>query len=341
VRYLKFAQAMRDHGFIYNLHAPLSNITQHGYSILFWLVFAEAVGLPVPAGLALLLAAGSSANHPVQLSFVLLTALSALLLGDSFLFLLGRYTGWWLLGILCKISLNPESCILRSAESFHRYGRAMLLFAKFVPGINALAPPLAGSMNMRPIRFLPLDAAGASIYTVVWCGVGFLFSDVVRSLINGYEAASHVLLWFAGIAIAAYFGYHIALLVKAGPLTYVPRVSASEVARRFYSDLHGDMAVFDVRSHGYYSKTASRVKGSLRLEPNTLPKHIESLPKDKEIILYCTCPRDATSIRVARILQQHGLRAAVLKGGLRAWKKSGFPLETVPSDDIVLLPTFT
>lgn len=321
--------------------AFLLNITQHGYSILFALVFAEAIGLPIPSALALLIAGGASATGSLQLGFVLLTSFSAMLLGDGLLFLLGRYTGWWLLGVLCKISLNPESCILRSAESFYRKGRIMLVVGKFVPGINTLAPPLAGSMNMHVLQFLVLDLAGVSLYSLTFCGAGFLFSDFLAILTNGYETAGRIFGWIAGFAIVIYFGYHVWLLVKANALSYVPRVSAPEIARRLYSDLHGDMAVYDVRSHGYYSSRASRIKGSLRLEPNTLTRQIETLPKDKEIILYCTCQREATSLRVARILQQHGLRSSVIKGGLRAWKRGGFPLETVPPDDVVFLPTFS
>ena len=322
------------------MYALSLNITQHGYSILFALVFAEAIGLPLPAALALLIAGASSAKGPLQLWFVLLTSLSALLLGDALLFLLGRYTGWWLLGILCKLSLNPDSCILRAAKSFHRYGRTMLVLAKFVPGINALAPPLAGSMNMRFAQFFALDVVGAALYAVAWCGAGFLFSDFLGTLMSGYQASGRVLLRLAACAIAVYFGYHLWLFLKAGALSYVPRVSASYVARRLYSDVHRDMAVFDARSHGYYSNKASRVKGSVRLEPNTVLQQLESLPRDREIVLYCTCHRDATSVQVARILQQHGFRSAVIKGGLRAWKRGGFPLETVPAEDVVLLPTF-
>src|SRR5437763_1309401 len=157
---------MRDHGSFNSVHILSSNITQHGYSILFALVFAEAMGLPVPAALALLVAGASSAKGSLHLGFVLLTSFSALVLGDALLFLLGRYTGWWLLGILCKLSLNPDSCILRSAESFHRHGRTMLVLAKFVPGVNTLAPPLAGGRNMRFVSFLALDLAGASLYAV-------------------------------------------------------------------------------------------------------------------------------------------------------------------------------
>jgi membrane protein DedA with SNARE-associated domain/rhodanese-related sulfurtransferase len=319
----------------------LADITQHGYSILFALIFAEALGLPLPSALALLVAGAASAKGPLELKFVLLASFAARLLGDVLLFLLGRYTGWWLLGILCRISLNPESCILRSAESFYRHGRTLLVFAKFVPGINTLAPPLAGSMNMRFIRFFPLDLAGTALYILTFTGAGFLFSDLLATLTHGYQAVSHALVWLVALGIAAYLGYHIWLLLRARRLSYVPRVSASEVARRFYSDHHQDMALYDVRSHGYYDNKAFRIKGSLRLEPNTLLQQIESLPKEKEIILYCTCQREATSLRVARVLQQNGLRSSVIKGGLRAWKKAGFPLETVPADDIVLLPTFS
>lgn len=322
------------------MHALTFNIAQHGYVILFALVFAEAVGLPVPAALALLIAGASSAKGPLNLTFVLLTSFSALVCGDVLLFLLGRRTGWWLLGLLCRFSFNPDSCILRSAESFRRHGRAMLVLAKFVPGICSLAPPLAGSMHMRFVQFLTLDLSGAVLYAAGWCGIGFLFSDFLSVLTNGYQAGGRIFLWLVALAVAIYFVYHIWLLLKPEARTYVPRVSASEVARRFYSDLYDDMAVFDVRSHGYYSSNTFRVKGSLRLEPNTLLQQTGNLPRDKEIIVYCSCQGEATSLRVARILQQHGFRSSVIKGGLRAWRRGGYPLETVPPDDVILLPSF-
>ncbi len=239
------------------------NITQNGYTVLFLLVLAEALGLPVSAALALLIAGGSSAKDPVHFGFVLLIAVSALLLGDALLFLLGRYTGWWMLGILCKLSLNPDSCILRSDESFRRRGRILLLLAQFVSGINSLAPPMAGSMNMRFVQFFPLDVGVALLYAVVWSGTGFLFSGFIAPLTNGYRTGSRILLWLLAFAIAGYFGYKLIRFLQAGLLSYVPRVSASELIRRFYSDLYDDLAVFDVRSHSYYSGKASRIKGSI------------------------------------------------------------------------------
>ena len=126
-----------------------SLLAQHGYSLLIATVFLEAVGIPVPAALALMIAGGAAARGVLQAPNAFGAALLAMLAGDTLMFLLGRYTGWWLLGILCRISLNPESCILRSADTFYRRGRTLLVIAKFIPGINTMAPPLAGSMNMR------------------------------------------------------------------------------------------------------------------------------------------------------------------------------------------------
>src|SRR5476651_1867877 len=157
-----------------------SALAHHGYSILAAAVFLEAIGLPVPAALALLIAGAAAAHGLLQLPYALGAALLAMLAGDTLMFLLGRYTGWWLLGALCRISLNPESCILRSADSFYRRGRQLLLVAKFIPGINTMAPPLARSMNMRYTQFLPLDLAGAALYLGAYFAVGFVFSGALE-----------------------------------------------------------------------------------------------------------------------------------------------------------------
>ena len=132
----------------------VSAISQHGYAILFVLVLLEAIGFPVPAALALLVAGGASATGALAPPNSILTALGAMLLGDILLYTLGRYTGWWLLGVLCHLSVSPESCILRSADAFYKRGRMVLIFAKFVPGINTLAPPLARTLApLSPVLY--------------------------------------------------------------------------------------------------------------------------------------------------------------------------------------------
>ncbi|HET6206368.1 MAG TPA: sulfurtransferase, partial [Terracidiphilus sp.] len=95
----------------------LQAISQHGYLLLFLVVFAEAAGLPAPAALALIAAGAAAASHLISAPIALTVAIVAMLLGDILLFVLGRYTGWALLAFLCRVSMNPETCILRSAES--------------------------------------------------------------------------------------------------------------------------------------------------------------------------------------------------------------------------------
>ena len=315
----------------------LSGISQHGYSILFAMVFLESIGMPVPAALALLIAGGASARGSLYLPLAAGDALLAFVIGDTLMFLLGRHTGWWLLGALCRLSLNPESCILRAADSFYRRGRAVLLFAKFVPGINTMSAPLAGSMNMRFGQFLGLDFAGATVYVAAYLLVGFLFSDVLGSITKNYAVFSRALSWLLIAAVAGYLGLQVWLWGKSRKLRSVPLVSPADAARALSSD---GAVVYDVRSHGYYDRKAERVRGSTRLEPNALLHIEENFPVGKQIYLYCTCLREATSARVAHQLAQKGVPAAVIEGGLRAWKKAGLPTEPVPAEEMTDLPLF-
>lgn len=314
----------------------ISDIAAHGYSILFAVVFLETVGFPVPAALALLIAGGASARGSLHGWYALGGALLAMLAGDTLMFVLGRYTGWWLLGILCRISLNPESCILRSADTFYRRGRALLVMAKFIPGINTMAPPLAGCMNMRLTQFLRLDLAGAFLYVTAYFAVGFLFSGALAAITRGYRSFGRIVGW---VIIALIAGYVLLLLwrwIREGAQRAVIVAVPSEAARA----MTAGACIYDVRSHGYLDPKAVRIKGSLRLDPNSLHQPREVFPAQQTIYVYCTCVREATSVRVARELDKNGIRVAVIKGGLRAWKRAGLPVESVPAEELAVLPAF-
>src|SRR4051812_11310795 len=159
-------------------------LASHGYSLTFCMLFAEAVGFPLPAALALIAAGAAIASHSMVGSAVLAAAVMALLAGDIAQFWLGRYTGWALLGFLCRLSMNPETCMLRSAESFYKRGKLTLVIAKFIPGLNTMAAPLAGSMKMRFGQFLALDFLGAVLYSVAYLFVGYLSRDFLTATLN-------------------------------------------------------------------------------------------------------------------------------------------------------------
>lgn len=266
----------------------VSTAARHGYLLLFAVVFGEAIGLPLPAALALIAAGAAAASHMLQGPVALIVAVIALLAGDSLLFLLGRSTGWALLGFLCKVSVNPESCILRSAESFYKRGRITLVFAKFIPGINTMAAPLAGSMKMRPLQFLQLDLAGASLYAFTYFAVGYLFRDFLVSITRGMQTAGHVFEIVLLTAVAGYVLYRVWLYRKYASYGAVPRVPVDQLAQRLAISSGHDVVIADVRSHGYYDGGSERIRGSIRIEPNNLAEELKNLPKDKEIYLYCT-----------------------------------------------------
>jgi membrane protein DedA with SNARE-associated domain/rhodanese-related sulfurtransferase len=316
-------------------------LAQHGYSILFTVVFLEAVGVPVPAALGLLIAGGAAARGTLAPANCVAFALAAMLSGDTLMYLLGKYTGWWLLGILCRISLNPEACILQSAESFYKRGRVLLVVAKFLPGINTMAPPLSGSMSMPAVQFFGLDFVGALLYTGAWFGSGFLFAGFLTAIARGYSAFGDVVGAIVAAGVVLWIGYRVRLWMRVRNQRPVQMLKASDLAREL-AESAGNIVVLDARSHGYYEKDTKRIRGSARFEPNALSDLAANLPKDKKIVFYCTCAREATSARVARALEDQGsgLRVSVLEGGFRAWRKAGLPVEAVPEHEVVPLPKF-
>jgi membrane protein DedA with SNARE-associated domain len=266
----------------------LSTLAHHGYAWIFFVILAEALGLPIPASIALVAAGAAIASHTLGFSGVLASAIVALLLGDSAQFWLGRAMGWSLLGFLCRLSMNPETCMLRSAESFYKRGKTTLVIAKFIPGINTMAAPLAGSMKMRFGQFLRFDLAGAVLYSGGYLLVGYLSRDVLAKVLFGFHAAGRAMEAIVITAIAVYAIYRIAQFQKYREYQVVPRIQVQELAAKMASEQAATVLIVDVRSHGYYDVGAERIKGSIRIEPNNLDKEVEELPKEKNIYLYCT-----------------------------------------------------
>ncbi|HLZ40082.1 MAG TPA: VTT domain-containing protein [Candidatus Sulfotelmatobacter sp.] len=266
----------------------LSMMARHGYALTFAVLLAEAMGFPFPAAIALIAAGAATAAHTLSGTAVLLAAMAALMIGDIAQFWLGRYTGWALLGFLCRLSMNPETCMLRSAESFYKRGKATLVIAKFVPGVNTMAAPLAGSMKMRFWQFLQLDFAGALLYSVTYLLVGFISRDFLAATLNNFHAAGRVMEVILTMALLVYALYRVAQALKYREYRVVPRVQVQELAARLAAGESDGILIADVRSHGYYDVGAERILGSIRIEPNNLDEEIKNLPKDKDIYLYCT-----------------------------------------------------
>jgi membrane protein DedA with SNARE-associated domain/rhodanese-related sulfurtransferase len=323
----------------------LAAVQHHGYAATAIVLLLSACGLPLPISVVLLAAGAAAHGGSLNLGLVILVAAGAALTGDSLLYIGGRTTGWWLLSGLCRLSLNPETCVFGSARSFYRRGPKTLLFAKFIPGLASVAAPLAGSLNMRPFRFLRLDAVGVLFYTTVWSTVGFLFAPFLRIIIAWVQRLGHITAAIVVAVIVVYALWVLMVSLRDSRFSNVERVAAEELYERLQAATHDKLLVIaDVRSHGYYDPAAQRIKNSIRVEPNRLRDELEALREfmapECEIYLYCSCAHDATSVRVARMLEKENCSTKVIHGGLKAWIKAGGPLEPVPPTDVEHLPKF-
>src|SRR5438093_7728686 len=189
------------------MHSTLEFLIKHGYMVLLAWVFAEQLGLPIPS-LPMMLAAGALAGTG-HLSFwtSLFLVTIAALCADSFWYILGRKKGIRILQFLCKISLEPDSCVRRTEGIFSKQGARSLLIAKFLPGLSTVAPPLAGIFHMRPRRFLLFDAAGSLLWAGSFLGLGYIFSGGIERIAEHLAALGGWLLVLLLGILGAYLTY--------------------------------------------------------------------------------------------------------------------------------------
>ena len=326
----------------------LSVIEHHGYAVTALAFFLGSCGLPLPLSVVLLTAGAAAHGGSLNFWLVLLSAWTAAVLGDTLMYLGGRYTGWWLLAVICKASMNPDVCIFSSARTFYERGPKTLLFAKFVPGLGTVAAPLAGSLNMRPLRFLRLDATGVLLYASAWASLGFLLAPFLRDVVAWVERLGHVAAALMLTVVLSYVGWIVVVSLRDSRYAGVTKVAADDLLERLEqvrAASHEQLVVIaDVRSHGYYDPGMQRIKNSIRVEPNRLHEELVALrafmQPECEIYLYCSCAREATSVRVAKMLEQENCSTKVIRGGLKAWIKAGGPTEPIPLHEMEHLPRF-
>ena len=324
----------------------LDAIGHHGYAATAVALFLSSCGLPLPLSVVLLTAGAAAHGGSLNLGMLIACGALAALAGDTLTYMGGRYTGWWLLAYICRISINPETCVFGSARTFYKRGPRTLLFAKFVPGLATVAAPLAGSLNMRLGRFLRLDGTGVLLYVCAWAGMGFLLAHVLREVIAWVVRVGHITAATVGAVVVLYVLYVVVSAMRDSRFSTVERIAAAELHETLrVANGHDRVVVIaDVRSHGYYDPNAQRIKNSIRVEPNRLREEVAALREfmapECDIYLYCSCARDATSVRVAKLLEEENCHTKVIAGGLKAWMKAGGPLEPVPPGDIEHLPKF-
>lgn len=301
---------------------------RHGYSLLFAWVLAEAAGLPLPSA-PILLAAGALAGRgrmylPVAVALPVLAALIC----DAMWYTLGRRYGSGVLRLLCRISLEPDSCVRRTQLSFARRGSWALVIAKFIPGLNAMTAPLAGISRMPWRRFAGFDALGALLWSATYIATGFVFSARLERALGSLSVLGGGLLALLAAAIGAYVAWKWQNRRRFLRKLRIARITPEELKQRM--DTREDIVIVDLRHSVEFDAEPQTISGAVHMDPADLEEAIEVIPRDREIVLFCNCPNEATAAQMALLLRSRGItRIRPLAEGLDGWRKRGFPLQTL------------
>lgn len=288
--------------------------------VVFLNVLLQQAGLPVPAVPTLLLA-GSLAVSSSQLANILAAAIVASVIADWMWYLAGRAFGYRVLSGLCKLSINPGSCVNQTEARFVRWGLGSLVVAKFIPGFSTVAPPIAGSLRMALPGFLLAAAAGAALWAGLALGTGWVLRREVQTVINALDKqAGSVGLVLAGVA-AIWLGWKLWQKYRFRQWSAVPHITPPELLAIMESDQ--PLLLLDLRGASMVAE-AGPIVGATVAEHDRLLDAVGDWPRDQPIVTLCACPEDAGAVQAARRLLDAGyLSVRPLRGGYEAWLAAG------------------
>ena len=315
------------------MNPHVQDILRHGYLWLFLAALLERIGLPLLVT-PLVIAAGAVAGlGDLSLLGIILVAVLASEIGDLIWYELGRNQGPSVLRLLCKISLEPDSCVRRSEDAFARHMTTSLISSKFVPGVGRLAGPVAGMSGMARDQFLLLNGLGSLLWAVVFALVGYIPARKLPIDVLLEEAAG----WFLVLLVVALAANVIWKYVQRQRFIRSLRVSRMTVDELKAAIDRGERPfVVDLRHKLEFLVNPRTVSTAVRISPDELSLRHAEIPRDREVVLYCTCPSEATSAKVAMELKKIGItRVRPLMGGLQAWENQGYPMDDFYHEDEV------
>jgi membrane protein DedA with SNARE-associated domain/rhodanese-related sulfurtransferase len=308
---------------------PIDILISYSYLLLFAWVLVEQLGLPLPSAPVLLAAGALSAQQQISFPLALAVSVAGALTADSIWFFVGRRHGHHVLRVVCKLSLEPTTCVRRTQDSFGRRRGTMLMFAKFVPGLGALAAPVAGQNGMGFAAFLLYDGLGATLWVSALLLCGRFFGDVLRRNPN-------LLAWvgrFSGaLLILGILGFFIARLIRRRMVLknlVASRLEPEELKQQL--DAGEQVYIVDLRHPLELVPDPFTLPGAVHFSPDAITaRHLE-IPRDRDVVLYCTCPSEATAAKTAMQLHKLGIeRVRPLRGGFDEWKRLGYPMDAIP-----------
>jgi len=302
---------------------------------VFLTVLAEQAGVPIPA-IPVLLAAGAVAGDG-QANLSVLTGLSvvACLLGDMVWFELGRHRGRQALSLLCRISLEPDACVRRTENLFITHGIRALILAKFIPGLSTLAPALAGLFKVSLGRFFFFNGVGSLLWSASFILLGYVFSDQIGYIGELAMQFGTTAVSIFAVSLGGYLLYKYLHRQKLLRELRVARITPTEL-KQLMDDGHQSVVV-DLRDILDHMADPYTIPGALRISPEELEQRHHDIPRDRDIILFCACPNEATAAKMALMLKRKGIsRVRPLLGGIDGWRELAYPVEmVVTKEDVV------
>ncbi|MDP9051123.1 MAG: VTT domain-containing protein, partial [Acidobacteriota bacterium] len=269
----------------------------HAYAILFFWVLVEQLGLPIPS-IPLMLTAGTlSATNRVSFAAALVSVVAACIISDSTWYALGRRYGGGVIGILCKLSLEASTCVAKTQGYFTKRGAETLLFAKFIPGLSTVAAPIAGQTGMPYPRFLLYDLSGTLLWSLSCLFAGRFFGDIAKRSQAFFALLSHFAALVFILMVAGFFLYRVVkqrrFLAQVRELRLEP-AELKAMLDQSALDAGCQPFIVDLRHPLDYLPDPRVLPGAVRIGPSELAAHAERIPRDRDVILYCTCPSEET-----------------------------------------------
>ena len=302
-----------------------------GYAGIFVCVFLDQIGVPIPAFPALLAAGALVSSGKLSLMGCLIVAVVAGMVADIIWYGIGRAKGARVLHLMCRLSWTPDSCVSQTKILFLRHGTKTLLVSKFVPGLDMLAPPLAGMTRIPISRFISFDTIGTTLWVLTPLLAGVYLQGWVGAFQSQTSSLPQYLLWICGtmiLGVLAWRYWNRRRYLKKQRHGTKNGITSEQLKQLM--DQGEDIVVLDIRNEINARAEPSAIPGAQWVPYSTLTRSPVDIPLDKSIIVYCDCPKDQASIEISLRLRKAGAnRVRPLLKGLEGWKDMGFSTESL------------
>jgi membrane protein DedA with SNARE-associated domain/rhodanese-related sulfurtransferase len=301
----------------------MGGVAQLTYTGIGLAVFARQLCLPVPAVVFLMAAGTMAAQGRLHVWLLLVVGILGCLAGDGIWFWLGKHWGGNVIRLVCSLTSDPMRSRERSRITFERWGLRLLVIAKFVPGLDSIAPPLAGASGASVAGFLAYDAAGSLLWTAAYLALGFVFASQLDRVMQMIQRFGTILLIVVGAPLFLYVAWRAIYLARVIRHLRLRRISPALLQKMM--DNNEKVAIFDLLHFEARDGNIPGIPGAVRVDPTRMRKAIRvEVPEGFSVVLYCASKNELASARVAESLKKRGIRNVwVLEGGLAAWELEG------------------